>query len=445
MSTTAYLLEFSGNLLLVVALVLLNAFFVAAEFAIVKVRDAQLRILPAGPRRDAARHVVHHLDAYLSACQLGITIASLGLGWIGEPAVSHFMVEPLFGRFIADPDTLQGVSFAIAFIVITAVHIVVGEQAPKYIGIRDAKKVALWVAVPLRIFRSMFAPLIWFLNVSANGLVRLLGMRPMSEEEGPLTIDELRILLAQVPQTAGAVQQRSAQVAGRVFSLHDVRVREIMIPRDRMVCLDIQKPFEENLRLVKEHPFTRFPLADGGPDSILGFVHHRDVFAAAEKSPPPRLEDFRRQVASAATNQRASALLFEMLEKRRQMAIVLDEQGNTVGLLTLEDIFEQVVGQIPGEFDRLQLRVHVLAPNHYYIDASIPLPELQLVLREPLPQKGVATLGGLLQQALGRTPTKGDRVEVGNYLFSVLEADAHGVRRVEVFRRGEPVAAVVPT
>lgn len=438
MVSSAYLIEASWSLLLVAALVLLNGFFVAAEFAIVKVRMTQLASGDKGgrPAHASARHVVEHLDAYLSACQLGITMASLGLGWLGEPAVAHLIVEPLLGGYLTDPETIRGLSFGVAFFIIMALHIVIGELAPKSLAIRKPRSTTLAVAFPLRVFRTLFFPVIWGLNGSANLLIRLVGFAPVTSGEAEHTIEELRLLLAHVP-SGEKTQRRSAQVANRAFALQDLEVRDIMVPRDRIVCVDVTKTFEENLRIVKDQPFTRFPLADGGPDSILGFVHQRDIFAAAEQAPRPPLENLRREVVVLPTTQRVSAALFEMLEKRRQMAIVVNEFGITVGLLTLEDIFEELVGDIPSDFGRAEASLRVVAPGHYLVDASMPLHELQVVLREPLEHVDASTLAGLLIQKMGRIPGKGEVTRIGNYSYFVKEADRNRIRMVEIRRTEE--------
>lgn len=444
MVDAAYWAAVGRELFLVALLVFLNGFFVAAEFAIIKVRLTQLQAgaKDSRPRYATARHVVEHLDAYLSACQLGITMASLGLGWIGEPAVAHTIVEPLVGRYTSDPETIRALSFGVAFFVITALHIVLGELAPKSLAIRKPKTTALAVAFPLRAFRTVFFPVIWALNGSANLLVRAVGLAPDSSAEGQHTIEELRLLLAHVP-SGEKTARRSAQVASRVFALQDLEVRDIMVPRDRIICVDVRNHFDQNLRVVKDHPFTRFPLADGGPDSILGFVHQRDIFSAAEKSPKPRLEDLRREVLVVPTTQRVSSTMFEMLEKHRPMAAVVNEFGITVGLLTLEDIFEELVGDLPSDFARAQPSLRVLAPGQYLVDASMPLHELQVVLREPLENVDASTLAGLLIQNFGRIPAKGEVTRIGNYAYHVREADRHRVRLVEV-RRIEEEAATRP-
>jgi CBS domain containing-hemolysin-like protein len=439
LADAAYLGSVAWNLILVVFLVFLNGFFVAAEFAIVKVRETQLIALK-GSRPAAARHITSHLDAYLSACQLGITMASLGLGWIGEPAIAHLLVEPLAGRFLTSPRAVAGVSFAIAFFVIMALHIIVGELAPKSIAIRTPRATALWTALPLRAFRKVFAPIIWLMNGSANLLLRMIGIAPLASAESEHTVDELRILLARA-STKEKTHKRSAEVASRVFGLLELEVRDIMVPRDRMVVLDVRKTFEENFAIVEGSYFQRYPVADGGPDSILGFAHQRDIFAAAKRSPRPRLQDLLREVQVIPTRQPASRALFEMLEKRRPIAIVVNEFGTTVGLVTLEDIFSELVGDIPSEFSRVDSRLRVLAPGHYIVDATIPLHELQVVLREPLDELGASTLAGMLNNHLGRIPTKGETVRIGEYLFAVKEADRRRVMTVEILRDGADAGA----
>ncbi len=419
----------AANLALVFFLVFLNGFFVAAEFAIVKVRQTQLRSLPDTPRRAAALHITQHLDAYLSACQLGITLASLGLGWIGEPAVANLIVEPALGRWDLSPGTMSAVSFGVAFAIITVLHIVLGELAPKTLAIRKSKGTALLVALPLSLFRKVFSPFIWALNGMANLIVRLFGLKPVTEDEAEYSIEELRLLLAQA--SSGTTGQ-SSQVAERVFSLHDITVASIMTPRDRVQYLDVRKSFEENLERVKRHTYSRFPLCDGSLDSVLGFLHYRDVYAARDQVPHPRLDDLRRDVGVLPNNVRASKAFYQMLEKRRTMSIVVNEFGTTVGVLTLDDLFEEMTGDIPEDFDRRETHLKVLAPGHYMVDAAMPLRELQLVLREPVEGKNVHTLGGLLNQHFGHIPTQGETVRIGNYAFWVREADKSRARSVEI-------------
>lgn len=428
-----HLLDLGLQILLVMGLVLLNGFFVAAEFAIVKVRASQVALLPPGTRRAAANHILEHVDAYISACQLGVTIASLALGWIGEPVVAELLVEPLFGAVLPSAAAIEGVSFGIAFALVTAVLIVVGELAPKYWGIREPLRAVMFVALPLRLFLTIFKPLIWALNVSANALVKVMGIKPVTEGAEEHSLEELRVLLAQVPAEDGAARQ-SAEIAARFLALREMHVSDAMMPRDRVAFVDVRLPFEENLRSANENPFTRFPLVDGSPDSVLGFVHHRDILAAAKQVPRPALDKLRRPVGMAWTGQPLSAALFNMLERQRHVTIVVDDEGNTAGMLTLEDILEQVVGEIKGEFDTEERKLRLLAPGRYEVDASIPLKELQLVLREPIQTREASTLAGLLGLRLGRAAVVGDRIEIGQYEYEVTAVNLHGVDRVEIRR-----------
>ena len=423
----------AANVALVLFLVLLNGFFVAAEFAIVKVRRTQLESLPPGPRRTAALHATSHLDAYLSACQLGITLASLGLGWVGEPAVASLMVEPALGALglSLSARAVSGISLGVAFAIITVLHIVLGELAPKTIAIRKAQGTALALAVPLRLFRRVFTPFIWLLNGAANLIVRALGLRPVTKEAEEYSMEEIRLLLAQ-SGGSGQFGSRTTQVAERAFGLHDITVASIMTPRDRVHWLDVRRSFEENLATVTRHTYSRFPLCDGSLDSVLGFLHYRDVVAARDQVPRPRLEDLRREVGVVPSSLRASKAFFEMLERRRTLAVVVNEFGTTVGILTLDDLFEEMMGDIPEDFDRRETHLRVLAPGHYMVDAAMPLRELQLVLREPIEAKGAHTLAGFLNQRFGRIPAKGETVRVGSYAFWVREADKTRARQVEI-------------
>lgn len=432
----AYWLDLAWKLSAVAFFLVLNGFFVAAEFAIVRVRDTQLRNLGRGPRMTAALHATKHLDSYLSACQLGITFASLGLGWIGEPAVSHILVEPALGTVIASEGTLRALSIAVGFVLISALHIVVGELAPKSLAIRRPTETALGAAFPLRVFRKVFAPFIWALNGTANALVRMIGIRP-STEAHDFTVDEIRMLLAQVPAKEGTLK-RSAELAGRVFELHDRKVRDIMVPRDRMTYLDLLASSEENMRIVKSSKHTRFPLAEGGPDTILGFVHEKDLYNAQDRGEQPDMAKLRREVLVVPQTQSVSRTLFEMLEKKRMVGVVVDEAGNTVGMLTMEDVLEEIVGEIPGEFDQPEHYLTVKGPGEYVVDAIIPIHELQLVLREPLKRRTAASLGGLLNEALGHIPEPGESTRIGNYVYTVVSADKFRAKAVEIRRVETP-------
>ena len=271
------------GILLALFFVLLNGFFVAAEFALVKVRSTQIDpLVAAGDRRAViARHMITHMDAYLSATQLGITLASLALGWIGEPALGH-LVEPIVRMIPGSTDaTVRSASLIMAFMIITVLHIVLGELAPKSVAIRKPKQATLWTAMPLYVFYKISFPAIWVLNHAANAFLRLFGIPPVSEEEMGHSEEELRLLLSADHES---VSDEKRELLDNIFELSHRNARQVMIPRGDVVYMSTQRPLEENLRLARESGHTRFPLCDGDLDHVIGLIHIKDIFRT--KEPP---------------------------------------------------------------------------------------------------------------------------------------------------------------
>ncbi|MDX1740259.1 MAG: hemolysin family protein, partial [Rhodothermales bacterium] len=336
------------GLLAAFMLVLVNGFFVAAEFALVKVRPTQIdpHVQRGEHRGKVARHMVRHLDAYLSATQLGITLASLALGWIGEPAFA-WLIEPLVMMLPgASPALVHSVSLTVAFLSITILHIVLGELAPKSLAIRKPEPTTLWVAMPLWLFFKITYPAIWILNHTANFILRLFGIEPVTEAEMGHDEEELRRLLA---STGDSLSREKRRILDNVFTFSSRPVRKIMVPRADVVYLSTQRSTAQNVAIARSSGHTRFPLVENDLDHILGFVHIKDIFRDEEL--PGSLEDIRREIAFIPETLTLDRLLHRMRQESVHLAAVLDEYGGLSGIVTLENVLEEIVGEIQDEFD----------------------------------------------------------------------------------------------
>lgn len=419
------------NLLLVFFLVFLNGFFVAAEFAIVKVRQTRLTQLvnDGNKRARYAQKVTQKLDAYLSACQVGITLASLGLGWVGEPAIAHMIVEPLLGHTGMPDYMVSAISFGIAFGIITFLHIVLGELAPKSLAIQKAEATSLWVAAPLMFFYKLLFPAIWFLNGTANALMKRLGLQIVSEHEAAHTEEEIRLLVNQSHQS-GHIDQTELALMEQVFDFSETLVRETMIPRIDMVCLYTTNTFEENLEIIRSHRHSRFPVADEDKDNIIGFVHATDFYLAALEKGNVELESLLRPITTVPESMEISAVLRLLQKKRSQMAIVIDEYGGTAGLVTMEDILEEIVGDIQDEFDEDERPDIEVVENGLSVSGMMMLADLNDHLPFNLESEDVDTIGGWLYSQLEEEIAVDASILHENHLFTVKQMDNHRITRV---------------
>ncbi|QQE73889.1 HlyC/CorC family transporter [Brevibacillus composti] len=421
------------NLLFVLFLVVLNGFFVAAEFALVKVRQTRLtQMVNEGNKRAAfAQKVTQKLDAYLSACQVGITLASLGLGWVGEPVIAEMIVKPLLGSFHLPDYLLSTISFGIAFTIITFLHIVLGELAPKSLAIQKAETTSLWVAAPLMFFYKLLYPAIYVLNGSANRMLKWFGLEPVSEHEAAHTEEEIRLLVNQSHQS-GHIDQTELSLVEHVFDFSETVAREIMIPRIDMICLYTTNSFEENLAIVSSQRHTRFPVATGDKDNLIGFVHATDFYLSALDKQNTKLEEILRPLLTVPESMEISHVLRLMQKKRSQIAIVIDEYGGTAGLLTMEDILEEIVGDIQDEFDTHERPELEKLENGLSVAGKMLLTELNDHLPFELVSDEVDTVGGWLYSQLEEEIAVGASVEIEDHLFTIAAMDNHRVTRITI-------------
>jgi magnesium and cobalt exporter, CNNM family len=418
------------GLLAVVVLVLANAFFVAAEFALVGARRTRLDEMAREGDRKArlARRAVQSLDRYISATQLGITLASLGLGWIGEPALAG-LFEGGFSwlpRPFAAIAT-HGVASAIAFIVITILHIILGELVPKAVALIYPEVVSSWVAAPLIGFAWVMSGPIAILNGTANRLLRLLGIDPPGASERLHSPEEIRMLVEQ-SQEGGSLLQEDARLLEGVFEFSEKSAQEVMTPRTQMAALDADLTVEEAADQVAIHGRSRYPAYTESLDDIIGVVHAKDILAALRSRPGQTIRTIMRPALFVPGTREVEDVLADMKRLKTHLAIVLDEYGGTAGLVTMEDLLEEIVGPIYDEHDA-QDRI---GPDDGgpRLDGSMPISEFNSQYEASLDDTDYTTIGGYIFGQLGRLPRVGDRVTVGPLTFEVIEMDGRRVKTV---------------
>lgn len=423
------------NLFLVAVLIAFTAFFVAAEFAIVKVRSSRIDQLLEENKTGAksAKKVVTHLDEYLSACQLGITITALGLGWLGEPTVERIL-RPIFDNWNLSPQISHLLSFGIAFASITFLHVVVGELAPKTIAIQKAEEVSLIFSKPLIFFYKIMYPFIWVLNGAARILVGLIGFKPVSEHEMAHSEEELRIILSESYES-GEINQSELTYMNNIFEFDNRIAKEIMVPRTEMISLSADATLQEILHTLQEEKYTRYPVIEGDKDNIVGIINMKEILTdciqqKCEGDKP--LLSYIKPVITVIESIPIHDLLLKMQKERSHMAILFDEYGGTAGLVTVEDILEEIVGEIHDEFDIDELPlIQKIDSDHYILDAKLLIHEVNDLLGTSLEENDVDTIGGwLLTQKFDLE--QGDQLESDGYVFIVKEIEGHHLLYIEV-------------
>ena len=419
------------KILVVFLLVFGNAFFVAAEFSIVKMRSSRLDVLIAEGNRRAsyAKKLADRLDVALSVTQLGITIVSLGLGWLGEPVVAS-LLHPAFSWFGVPESAVETVSFAIAFFLITSLHIVGGELIPKNVAIRKVESVALTVALPLLVFQRIMYPFVWLLNHVANWAEERMGFSVVTKEEDVAhTEEEIRVLMEE-SHRQGFIDKTELEFVDNVFDFADLSVREIMIPRTDMVCLDLEDSLEESIETAMEERLTRYPICDGGKDNVIGFLHIKDFLQTLYKKETPDLRKLARHALVVPEAMAVSRLLQTMQQERSQLAIVVDEYGGTAGMVTIEDVIEEIVGDIQDEFDTDRPLVEKKGACLYSVDAKMLLEELEDILEVAIDEEEIDSVGGWLSAHVDNPPRIGQKAAFGDAQFFVEETEGVRITRV---------------
>ncbi|MGC8744622.1 MAG: hemolysin family protein [Verrucomicrobiia bacterium] len=420
---------------IIAGLVFMNGFFVAAEFALVKVRDTQLEVLIARGNRRAkvAKKVIQNLSASLSACQVGITIASLALGWVGEP-VFKVLLKPVYSLLsITQPETQQTIAVIVGFTGISYLHIIAGEQSAKWIGIVKPLQTSLWVSIPLRIFYFVMYPFNWLLNKSTIKLLNLIGIEQTDSHERSFSREELRLLFVTSIQKSERSRLEHEIILNAIDFPNRI-VRDVMTPRKEIVFFSTDMDIDRCIEIAETTRYSRYPLCeDGDIDRTIGVVHIKDLYPLRKSAVTGKeLISHTKKLIYVPPTARLQKILQMLLEKRLHVAIVVDEFGGTLGLVTLEDAIEELVGQIQDEFDEEKQPVVRVSENCWEIIGTAPLYELSEIVNQPINAEGISTISGWVTQHLGGFPKPGDVIQLGDFKLTILSVAKGLVTRVKL-------------
>jgi CBS domain containing-hemolysin-like protein len=424
------------NLIVIAILIAFTAFFVSFEFAIVKIRSTRIDQLVAEGNKKAiaAKKIVSNLDEYLSACQLGITVTALGLGWLGEPTVEH-MLHPLFTQFNIPESASSILSFVIAFASVTFIHVVVGELAPKTIAINKAEAVTLIFAKPMILFYKIMYPFIKVLNGSARVIVGIFGLKPASEHEEAHSEEELQLIISE-SYKSGEINQSEYKYVNNIFEFDDRIAKEIMVPRTEIVAFDKSQTLEECLEIVKVENYTRYPVIDGEKDNIVGMLNMKEVLTdyISGKNLDTPIDEYTRPVIQVIESIAIHDLLVKMQKERVHMAILMDEYGGTAGLVTVEDILEEIVGEIRDEFDEDEVpEINKISEHKTVVDGKVLIDEVNDLFGLDIHEEEMDTIGGwILSEKMD--VVEGDKVQYRDYEFKVLEIDGYHIKLLEIVK-----------
>ncbi len=423
-----------ADLFITFLLVLLNGFFVAAEFALVKVRGSQLDIKAqkGSSRAKLAKSLLEKLDAYLSATQLGITLASLALGAIGENVISQIVIRS-FEKSNLDISsiTVHSISLPIALTLLTFFHVTIGEQIPKMIGIKYSMATALVIALPLRIFYFIFSPFIWFLNKASNTVLRIMGIKKLGDDEVH-TEEELRLILTE-SEEGGAIKPSENELIQNVFDFDDRIVKQIMVPQNRVIALDVELGKNEITKQVIEEGFSRIPIYLGDIDNVIGIVHSKDLLKALIENKFRSLKDIMRPVHFVPESMKINELLRDFQKHHIQMAIVTNEFGSTAGLITMEDIIEELVGEIQDEHDEEKPNVEKKNEHEYIVNAQATIADVNEALPFALPENThYESVSGYINFIFGRIPATNDKRIKDGYEITILKRTRQSVQTIRL-------------
>jgi CBS domain containing-hemolysin-like protein len=424
------------NLIVIAILIAFTAFFVSFEFAIVKIRSTRIdQLVSEGNKKAiAAKTIVSNLDEYLSACQLGITVTALGLGWLGEPTVER-LLHPLFTQFNIPESASSILSFIIAFASVTFIHVVVGELAPKTIAIHKAEAVTLVFAKPMILFYKIMYPFIKTLNGSARLIVGIFGLKPASEHEEAHSEEELQLIISE-SYKSGEINQSEYKYVNNIFEFDDRIAKEIMVPRTEIVVFDRSQTLAECLEIVKVENYTRYPVIDGEKDNIVGMLNMKEVLTdyISGKNLDTPIDEYTRPVIQVIESIAIHDLLVKMQKDRVHMAILMDEYGGTAGLVTVEDILEEIVGEIRDEFDEDEVpEINKISEHKTVVDGKVLIDEVNDLFGLDIQEDEMDTIGGwILSEKMD--VVEGDKVKYGDYEFKVLEIDGYHIKLLEIVK-----------
>ncbi len=424
------------DLIIVLLLVAFNGFFVAAEFALVKVRLSEIEVLAKDGGRTAqiVRNILLSMDTYLSSCQLGVTLGSLGLGWFGERTMAA-LLEPVVLSLGFAPETAHLISIPVAFAVMTFLLITAGELVPKFVALQKYRQVILAVGIPLVVFSRIFRPFIWLLNVSANLMLRCVGIRINNEHGASFTESELRLTLVSMA-AGGHVTRRERLIMENVLDLEEKVARRYMLPRNQIVYLNQNDAKEVKLRIVAESRHTRFPLCDEDLDHIIGIIHVKDLYKSLfDELESSDLETIARDPLFLPETIRLDALLREFQRRNTVLAVLVDEHGTVSGMITLENVLEELVGPIQDEFDSEAPLIVRTGTHRFVVEASCPADQVITACGLELPEDLTSdTTGGVMIELLGHIPKQGEQVRAGAHIMTALRVETTRIQRLRIDR-----------
>lgn len=419
------------NIIIVLLLVATNGFFVATEFAMVKVRKSRIETLALEGNKLAKNtlKVINNLNAYLSACQLGITLASLGLGWIGEPAFAK-MLMPIFNLFSIPATVIHSISTVLGFSLITGLHIVLGELAPKSISIINTEKIAMFTAMPLIMFYRLTYPIMWAFDHSTSIVLKIFGITQVNENDPAHTDEEIKLLVEESYEH-GLIDKTEMTFVDNIFDFSEKTVKEIMIPRTDMECIYIEDSFDEIIETTLKEQMTRYPICRDSKDNVIGFIHIKDLYRMKIEDTKENLEEVIREIKFVPESMSISELLKLMQKERAQMAIIIDEYGGTAGLVTVEDILEEIVGEIQDEFDEEENEeISKNEDGNYIVDGKIIIDDINELLGTNIEDENIDTIGGWIYSQLNSYPQINDKVIYKNYEFIVMKCNRKRISKI---------------
>lgn len=429
-----------GNIIFILLIVFANGFFVAAEFAIVKVRSTQLeaRIRKGHRRANLAKHIVEHLDAYLSATQLGITLTSLGLGWVGEPLLADMIRQPFSYFGIGADNTVHAVAFLVSFGLLTFIQITLGELGPRYLAIQFPEQTAMLVSYPLQLFYKVFRPFIIVLTKTSNMLLHLVGITPASKLDIVHSPEELEMIVSEGAKI-GMLNKTEQELISSIFEFSGTLAREIMIPRTEVVGIEYTTTREELIRIVTEEGYSRMPVFKISMDNIVGIIYTKDLISLLEHRDLIVLQDIIRPAYFVPGSIKISQLMKDLQDRKMHLAIVVDEFGGTQGIITMEDILEEIVGEIHDEYDEVLKNIEQTADGSALVNARIGINEFNEKFSAQIPDdQEYETVNGFLAKFTGRIPELNEVIRYKNLQFTVMKRSHRRIRQIKVLTMREP-------
>ncbi len=422
------------NLLIIVLLLFFNAFFVAAEFALVGVRKTRIKQLANEGNFNAklALDAIKNIDRYIAAVQLGITIASLGIGWVGESTLAKLLL-PIFHFLPLKAEIIAAHSLAvtISFALITILHVVIGELMPKSIALQFPVGTTLWVAKPMYVVTRLFAPMIFLLNGLGNSLLRLLKIEPAPAHQAVYSTEELNMLI-DASYKGGVLNQKEAEILQNVFKFSDLTAQDVMIPRPDMVCMPIDAKTEDIYKIIIDNQYTRYPIYKENIDDIIGFLHTKDLFSVMVNKEEINLSSLIREKFYVPETMPIEKLAQEFQKRKFQMAIVVDEFGGTSGLVTHEDVLEEIFGEVQDEFDDEECEFSKISENEYEVCGKYRIDEFSEKFGINLDDEDITTIGGYVVKMLGRIPITNDEVTDEYFKYTISEMDSSRIVKIKI-------------